>query len=102
MLWSCKGTADPAPANPSAANQLRRSGLLRSIARTSASLQPKPFEKPLAFLCQQIRGAPNGFALQAIPFRVIRQKVRLGMGIAIGDLCRCKSNVLYERFRVIC
>jgi hypothetical protein len=65
-------------------------------------LPPKLFENALAFAYQQMRSVPSDFALRAISFRVTTQKGRFGVVIAMGDLRRCKSNVLYKRFRLIC
>ena len=83
-------------------DQARRSEFRARIARICASLPPKLFESLLAFASRQMRGVPGAFALRAISIRVIAQKGRLGVVIAMGDLCRRKSNVLYGCFRVIC
>ena len=83
-------------------DQARRSEFRARIARICASLPPKLFESLFEFAAQQMRGVPSVFALRAILFRVIVQKGRLGVVIAMGDLCRRKSNVLYGCFRVIC
>jgi hypothetical protein len=82
-------------------DQARRPEVHAWIARICASLPPKLFENLLAFACQPTRGVPIGFALRAISFRVLVQKARFGMVIAVTDLCRRKFNVLYGRFRVI-
>jgi len=104
-LWTCKGASPNSDAlpqlNSSVEDQARRAEVHAWISRICASLPPKLFENPFAFACQQMRSVPSVFALRAISFRVITQKVRLGVVIAMSDLCRRKSNVLYGCFQVI-
>jgi hypothetical protein len=82
--------------------QARRPSSAPGLLGICANLPPKLFESLFEFAAQQMRGVPTVFAPRAISFRVISQKARLGVVIAMGDLRGCKFNVLYGCFRVIC
>lgn len=82
-------------------DQARRVGVHAWIVRICASLPPKLFENSSASRSQQGTGVAGKFALQVTFFRVITKNGRSGGVIAMIDLCPRKSNVLYERFRLI-